>query len=62
MFGTLTATFGGWAIWRLEGAPWFDAPAAKVLVAETHAAALATKTPTRFLRGRRNAQTESVPA
>jgi UDP-GlcNAc:undecaprenyl-phosphate/decaprenyl-phosphate GlcNAc-1-phosphate transferase len=48
MFGTLAATYGGWAIWRLEGAPWFDAPAASLLVAETHAAA--GRTPTRFVR------------
>jgi hypothetical protein len=40
---------GALAITRLERNPWFDAPAAKILVAETHAAELRRR-PTRFVR------------
>jgi UDP-GlcNAc:undecaprenyl-phosphate GlcNAc-1-phosphate transferase len=40
-----------WAIGQLEQQPWFDAPAAKVLVDETHAE-LPRRTPTRFARAR----------
>jgi UDP-GlcNAc:undecaprenyl-phosphate GlcNAc-1-phosphate transferase len=47
MFGSIAVTFGGWAIWRLEGAPWFDAPAAAMLAAETVAL---SRRPTRFVR------------
>jgi UDP-GlcNAc:undecaprenyl-phosphate GlcNAc-1-phosphate transferase len=43
-----------WAIGQLERQPWFDAPAAKVLVDETHAE-LARRTPTRFARRRDHA-------
>jgi hypothetical protein len=48
-----------WAISRLETSVWFDAPAAKVLVAETHANIPRT---TRFVRRRDDAPTESVTA
>ena len=39
---------GAWAIGRLEQHPWFDAPAAKILVAETQAQL--PRRPTRFVR------------
>jgi UDP-GlcNAc:undecaprenyl-phosphate GlcNAc-1-phosphate transferase len=45
---------GAYAITQLERHPWFDAPAAKVLVAETHAAQPARR-PTRFVRRREHA-------
>jgi UDP-GlcNAc:undecaprenyl-phosphate GlcNAc-1-phosphate transferase len=51
---------GIWAIRRLEGSAWFDAPAAQVLVAETHAE-LPRRGPTRFVRRRSRAQADSVP-
>jgi UDP-GlcNAc:undecaprenyl-phosphate GlcNAc-1-phosphate transferase len=40
---------GAYAISQLERQPWFDAPAAKSLVAETHAA-LVRRRPSRFVR------------
>jgi UDP-GlcNAc:undecaprenyl-phosphate GlcNAc-1-phosphate transferase len=52
---------GGWAITHLERHPWFDAPAAKVLVAETHAAEL-RRPSKRFVRHGDPAHTESVIA
>jgi UDP-GlcNAc:undecaprenyl-phosphate GlcNAc-1-phosphate transferase len=52
---------GAWAIARLERHPWFDASAAKVLVAETHAQ-LPRRRPTRFVRRGDHARTESVTA
>jgi UDP-GlcNAc:undecaprenyl-phosphate GlcNAc-1-phosphate transferase len=52
---------GAWAIAQLERHPWFDAPAAKILVAETHAE-LPRRRPTRFVRRRDHAETESVTA
>src|SRR3954451_17848483 len=50
-FAMIVVVGGIWAISRLEGSAWFDAPAAKVLVTETHAAQL-TRRPTRSVRGR----------
>jgi hypothetical protein len=50
---------GVWVIGRLEGSAWFDAPAAQVLVAETHAARPQRK-PTRFVRRRDARATEPV--
>jgi UDP-GlcNAc:undecaprenyl-phosphate GlcNAc-1-phosphate transferase len=61
---TFAATIIGggiWAISRLEGSAWFDAPAASVLVAETHAAH-SRRMPTRFVRRRDHAQSDSVIA
>ena len=45
----LVLGIGALSITRLERKPWFDAPAAAVLVAETHAAQLRRR-PTRFVR------------
>jgi hypothetical protein len=50
-----------WAISQLEGSAWFDAPAAKLLVAETHAD-LPRRAPTRFVRRRSHAPSEPVRA
>jgi UDP-GlcNAc:undecaprenyl-phosphate/decaprenyl-phosphate GlcNAc-1-phosphate transferase len=59
-FAALVVVGGIWTISRLEGSAWFDAPAAKVLVAETHAH-LPRRTPTRFVRRRGDhAPTDSV--
>jgi hypothetical protein len=52
---------GALAITRLERNPWFDAPAAAVLVAETHAAELRRR-PTRFARRGDHARGESIRA
>jgi UDP-GlcNAc:undecaprenyl-phosphate GlcNAc-1-phosphate transferase len=52
---------GGYAISQLERQPWFDAPAAKILVAETHAAQLRRR-PTRFVRRAHPAPTKSISA
>src|SRR3954468_17605069 len=49
-FAALAVAAAAWAITRLEHDPWFDAPAAKVLVDETHAAELRRR-PKRFVRG-----------
>src|SRR3954453_1445939 len=49
-FTALVLAGAAWAISRLEHDPWFDAPAAKVLVDETHAAELRRR-PKRFVRG-----------
>jgi hypothetical protein len=45
----LVLAVGAYSISKLERNPWFDAPAAKILVAETHAAEL-RRMPTRFVR------------
>jgi UDP-GlcNAc:undecaprenyl-phosphate/decaprenyl-phosphate GlcNAc-1-phosphate transferase len=50
-FAGIVLVAGLWVIGRLEGERWFDAPAAGLLVAETHAA-LPRRTPTRFVRAR----------
>jgi UDP-GlcNAc:undecaprenyl-phosphate/decaprenyl-phosphate GlcNAc-1-phosphate transferase len=55
----ITVSGAVWAIHRLERAPWFDAPAAHALVAETHAA-LPQRKPTRFVRSREQAEREPV--
>jgi UDP-GlcNAc:undecaprenyl-phosphate GlcNAc-1-phosphate transferase len=55
----LVLAAGGWAIARLERHPWFDAPAAKVLLAETHAAEL-RRPSTRFVRRGEHAPHESL--
>ena len=52
---------GAWAISRLERQPWFDAPAAQVLLAETQAH-LPQRTPTRFVRRGDRSHAESVVA
>jgi UDP-GlcNAc:undecaprenyl-phosphate/decaprenyl-phosphate GlcNAc-1-phosphate transferase len=57
----LVLGIGALAITRLERHPWFDAPAARILVAETHAAQLRRR-PTRFVRRGDHARSESVPA
>jgi UDP-GlcNAc:undecaprenyl-phosphate GlcNAc-1-phosphate transferase len=60
-FATLIVAGAIWTIGRLEGSAWFDAPAANLLVAETHAE-LPRRTPTRFVRRRDRTGTGSVPA
>jgi UDP-GlcNAc:undecaprenyl-phosphate GlcNAc-1-phosphate transferase len=55
----LVLAVGAYSISKLERNPWFDAPAAKILVAETHAAELRRR-PTRFVRRGDHARGESV--
>jgi UDP-GlcNAc:undecaprenyl-phosphate/decaprenyl-phosphate GlcNAc-1-phosphate transferase len=57
----LVLSIGAWSIARLERHPWFDAPAARILVEETHAAQLRRR-PTRFARRGEHARSESVTA
>jgi hypothetical protein len=57
----LVLAVGAYSISKLERNPWFDAPAAKILVAETHAAQLRRR-PTRFVRRGDHAHSESVIA
>jgi UDP-GlcNAc:undecaprenyl-phosphate GlcNAc-1-phosphate transferase len=53
VFASLIVAGAFWAIRMLEGSAWFDAPAAKVLVAETQAH-LPRRTPSRFVRRSRD--------
>lgn len=59
VFAALIVAGAMWAITQLEGSTWFDAPAAKLLVAETHAH-LPRRTPTRFVRRRDHSDTKPV--
>jgi UDP-GlcNAc:undecaprenyl-phosphate GlcNAc-1-phosphate transferase len=58
-FAGIILAVGIWAISRLEGSAWFDAPAARALVMETHAA-LPQRTPTRFVRRRSHTASDPV--
>jgi UDP-GlcNAc:undecaprenyl-phosphate GlcNAc-1-phosphate transferase len=60
-FAAVAVAAAVWAISRLERQPWFDAPAASVLVSETHAAEL-RRAPTRFVRRGDRAGTGSIRA
>lgn len=60
-FAVLAVGGGGWAIGRLEQQPWFDAPAAKLLVTETHATQ-PRRGPKRFVRRGEHAPVDTVTA